>query len=130
MHEFSICKALLQQLEELAALHAARSVSHVTLQVGPLSGVEPGLLESAFAVARSGSCAADAGLTIECSPLCIRCSDCQTQAEAPPDQLCCPACGGRRTQLISGAELLLRRVEFLTVTQEESAPCASAAVAP
>jgi hydrogenase nickel incorporation protein HypA/HybF len=140
MHEFSICQALLQQLEELAACHGAHSVRRVTVQVGPLSGIEPSLLSAAFAVARHGGCAQDAELTLESLPLRIRCASCATEAEAAHDQLCCPACGSCCTQLLSGDELLLRRVELvtapepatesLTQPEESSAPCARTVAVP
>lgn len=122
MHEFSICQALLQQLEELVVRHRALAVTCLTVQIGPLSGVEPSLLDAAFAVARRGSCAQDAELIFESLPLRIRCSDCGREADAVPDKLACGACGSIRTELVSGDTLLLRRVELLTETAEASAP--------
>lgn len=122
MHEFSICQALLQQLEELVARHGAQGVRRVTVQVGPLSGVEPDLLSVAFAVARLRSCAESAELVLESLPLRIRCLDCAEQAEAAQDRLCCPACGSPRTQLVSGDELLLRQVELSIAPESSDAP--------
>ena len=41
------------------------AIERIVLEVGPLSGVEPALLARAFEVARAGSCAAGAALSIE-----------------------------------------------------------------
>lgn len=121
MHEFSICAALLQQLEELTVRHRAASVRRVTVQVGALSGVEPSLLRAAFAVARRGSCAQEAELTLETLPLRIRCGACAVEAEATPDYLACRVCGSIRTELVSGDALLLRTVELMTPAEEPAA---------
>lgn len=131
MHEFAICQALLQQLEELVARHGASGVRRLTVQVGPLSGVEPGLLASAFAVARRGGCARRAQLLIESLPLRVRCTSCQSEGQAAHDRLSCGVCGSPRTQLLSGDELLLRRVELsMTSKSKESSPCATPVAAP
>lgn len=126
MHEFSICQALLEQLEELVARHRAVSVARLTVQVGPLSGVEPSLLSAAFAVARRGSCARDAELILETLPLRIRCRACALEADATPDHLACVACGSARTELVSGDALLLRRVELTTPSEQAPAAQGSA----
>ena len=47
MHELSVCLALMQQVERVCREHSARRVALIRLQVGPLSGVEPPLLERA-----------------------------------------------------------------------------------
>lgn len=114
MHEFSICRALLQQLEELVSRHGASSVQRVIVQLGPLSGVEPQLLSAAFVVARRDGCAQDAELVVELLPVRIRCMTCAVEAEATLDQLACAACGSSRTELTSGDELRLRCVELTT----------------
>ena len=48
MHELAVCQALLERVEAMAAARGARAVKRVTVRVGPLSGVEPQLLASAF----------------------------------------------------------------------------------
>ena len=47
MHELSICQALIAQVEAIAGQRAAW-VRQVRIGVGPLSGIEPQLLESAY----------------------------------------------------------------------------------
>ena len=47
MHELSICQALIGQVEKVARENHAQRVVSIVIAVGPLSGVEPGLLERA-----------------------------------------------------------------------------------
>jgi hydrogenase nickel incorporation protein HypA/HybF len=112
MHELSLCQALLAQVEQVAQDHQAHRVDKVVLRIGPLSGVEPRLLQDAFPIARAGTVAADAELLIEELPLTVRCQSCGAETAAQPNRLICGACGDWHTQLISGDELLLASVEL------------------
>ena len=112
MHELSVCQALLTQVAAIAAGRGARLVERITIEVGPLSGVEPALLASAFAALRAGGCAAEAALSIESTAVAIRCMTCGTQSPTKPNRLVCAACGGFRTRIVAGDELRLRRVEL------------------
>jgi len=123
VHELSVCQALLAQVSEIAADRGARRVIRITIEVGPLCGVEPILLANAFNVARTGSCAADAALAIETSAVRVRCRTCGAESDVAPNRLLCAACGGYRTQVIAGDELRLRRVEL----QATEAPLARSA---
>jgi len=73
MHELSVCGALLDEVSRLAAQHGASAVGMVNLRLGPLSGVEPALLQAAYLQARRGTPAQDAGLVIAMVPLRIAC---------------------------------------------------------
>jgi hydrogenase nickel incorporation protein HypA/HybF len=114
VHEFSVCQGLLTQVEQVVAQHGARGVAAIRLQIGPLSGVEPHLLEQAFPLASAGSCAEGAELTWESLPLRVHCRSCGAESEAAPNRLLCAACGDWQTTLISGDELLLASLELIT----------------
>ena len=73
MHELSVCQALIGEVEALARRHEARGVSRVRLVIGPLSGVEPALLQHAFPIAASGTMLAGALLVGKAFP-CIECA--------------------------------------------------------
>ncbi|MDE2183703.1 MAG: hydrogenase maturation nickel metallochaperone HypA [Alphaproteobacteria bacterium] len=107
MHELSICLSLLREVERAAR---GRSVTEITLAVGPLSGVEPQQLKRAFAVARAGTIAKDAELICRMRPVCFACSACGQEVEAPLDALSCPSCGDWQVRLRSGDKLLLESV--------------------
>lgn len=112
MHELSICRGLLEQLGDIARHYRQPTIRRITLRIGPLAGVEPALLQQAFAVAKRESIAAGAELHIEEAPLCVYCPDCQSIQPTRLPQLSCPVCGSEATRLHSGDELLLVSVSF------------------
>jgi hydrogenase nickel incorporation protein HypA/HybF len=112
VHELSVCQALLAQVTEIATDHGASTVARIIVEVGPLSGVEPALLASAFEIVRAGSCAATATLLIETMAVTISCMSCGAESHTQPNRLLCAACGGYRTRVLGGDELRLRRVEL------------------
>lgn len=112
MHELSVCHALLDEVARVATAHDARTVERISVEVGRLSGVEPELLARAFEIARLGTCAAQAELSLTVLDIMVRCSDCGIASPAQPNRLLCAGCGGYRTQVVQGAELRLRAVEL------------------
>jgi len=114
VHELSVCQALVTQVIEIAQENSACEVLIITLHIGPLSGVEPALLVSAFPLAAAGTLAASAQLVIESQPLRVHCQTCGADTEATANRLLCGVCGDYHTQLISGDELLLANVELMT----------------
>ena len=113
MHELSVCQGMLTQVEAIALQHQARGVSSITIRIGPLSGVEPDLLQHAFTVARAGTVAAEAILLIERLTIRVRCEQCGAETDAASNRLLCGICGDWHTQLISGDELILASVELV-----------------
>ena len=118
MHELSVCQASISAAEAVACQHGARKVARVRLMVGPLSGVEPALLQRAFPVAAGDTLLAGATLAIDIAPLRIECTACGACSDAQPNQLVCSACGDWHTRLLSGEELILVSVELLVDTPE------------
>ena len=114
MHELSVCQALIGQVERVARENGARSVVAITIAVGPLSGVEAGLLEHAYPVAAAGTLAEHATLTIETVPVRVRCRSCSAETGAQPNRLVCGACDDWQVDVIAGEEMLLTRVEIET----------------
>jgi hydrogenase nickel incorporation protein HypA/HybF len=125
MHEFSVCIALMQQVERIAHEHGAARVERIILQLGPLSGVEASLLEHAWPLAASGTMAEAAELVIESAPVKVECTRCGLVSEVSTNRLVCAGCGDYRTRLVSGDEMLLAKLEL---SQPESRaanqPCA------
>ena len=114
MHELAICQALLDEVGRVARERRAERVAAVRVRCGALAGVEPGLLERAYEVARAGTLAEDAILTIEESPVRVYCPRCGSESEAAPQRLLCGSCGDWRTEVVSGDELLLMSVELVS----------------
>lgn len=115
MHELSVCQSLIDQVEQIALSHGAKCVASVNLKVGPLSGVEPTLLQHAYPYASAGTLAAESKLVIELAPLRVSCEVCGCETEAQLNWLVCGACGDCHTKLVSGDEMTLMRVELITL---------------
>ncbi len=112
MHELSVCIALIEQVEAIAREHGASTVSSLTVEIGPLSGVEPELLRNAWPLAAAGSVAEYAELLLETPAIVVKCSECGRESEARANRLLCGACGDYRTNVVSGDEMILKRLEL------------------
>jgi hydrogenase nickel incorporation protein HypA/HybF len=112
VHEFSVCRALLDQVVRIAARHDAVRVTSIRVRIGPLSGVDPALLRTAYPLAAEGTCAAQAALSITATDVQVRCKQCGAKTPAELNHLCCGACGALDTELASGDELILESVEL------------------
>jgi len=116
MHELALCQELICQLEALANQHRAERVDLAVVLVGPLSGAEPSLLQSAFIIARSGTVAGTARLEIETAAIRVLCKSCGSRSEATPTNLTCRDCGGWKVVVEEGHEMILKTVEFTRAT--------------
>jgi len=112
MHELSVCLSLMQQVETIARERNSARVTKITLNIGPLSGVEPDLLRNAYPLAAAGTVAEDAELVMDIADVVVRCSQCNTESTVTPNKLLCGSCGDFRTRVVSGDELILLRVEL------------------
>ncbi|NNC77369.1 MAG: hydrogenase maturation nickel metallochaperone HypA [Woeseiaceae bacterium] len=112
MHELSVCLALLEQVDRIAREQSITTVSKIVIKLGPLSGVEPELLRRAYPLAAAGTVAERAELEIEPSDIVVHCSQCGSDSAATANRLLCSTCGDYRTQIVSGDELILQRVEL------------------
>lgn len=125
MHELAVAQALVEQVEAVIDQHAAShdqdasssdawQASLIRVRIGPLAGVVPELLASAFPLAAAGSRMEHAELEFAHAPIQVRCQTCGAETEAAMNRLICGACGDWHTQVISGDELLLESVELET----------------
>ena len=126
MHELSIIESVLQTVETVALENGARAVTAIRLQVGPLGGVVPELLESAFEAARQGTLAERAVLTIEIPPLRVRCRTCGAESEPAGLNFVCLSCASPDAEIVRGAEITLMSVELETDGPDSTGPSSSA----
>jgi len=121
MHELAICQDLLSQVSRIANERGATRVDRIVTVIGPLSGVEIPLLESAFSIARCGTVAADAILETEPCGILVQCRQCGATSETSAGNLTCRQCGDWRVDLKQGDEMLLRTVELSGISDPETA---------
>ncbi len=120
MHELAICNALIEQIEAVAAKQCLTNVARIIIRIGPLSGVEPPLLARAFPLVAAGTIGSDAELEIRTGTVQVRCLTCDCQSETTANKLNCNKCGSWQTQLVSGDELILERLEFYSPPRQNS----------
>ena len=113
MHELAICQALLRQVLEVAEERGTQRIGRIKLRIGPLSGIEPELLKTAFPLVAAGTPGEDANIEIDDIPVRVRCQNCGSTSQALTNRLLCRDCGSWRVKLISGYEMLFVSVEFL-----------------
>jgi hydrogenase nickel incorporation protein HypA/HybF len=105
--------ALMDQVTAIARQHGARRVERIELRVGPLSGIDVPALRQAYPLAAAGTVAEEATLAFEPAPVRVRCTRCGAETDAAANRLLCGECGDFRTQLVSGDEMLLLRLELV-----------------
>lgn len=115
MHEASLVRTLLNQVSDLLTEHRGDCVETIFIELGPLSGVEPLLVQSAFEQLAPESPVAGAKLVIQEIALGARCRQCHADFEIQRFQFLCPACGSRDVQVVSGDEFRL-----LSITIKQS----------
>ena len=119
MHELAICQSLVNQLDEIAGDHPDKRIVIVHIQVGPLSGVVPELLQDAFPIASIGTAAENAELQFHNTGIRVHCSKCGADSDASSNNLTCSQCGDWQTELIAGDELILQQVELDSEESED-----------
>lgn len=116
VHELAVAQALVDQVDAVIDQHGATQASLIRVRIGPLAGVVPELLATAFPLAAAGSRMEHAELEFTHAPIRVRCQTCGAETEAAMNRLICGACGDWHTQIMSGDELLLESVELETAS--------------
>lgn len=112
MHELGICRSILSQAGRIARDNGAERIDRIVVRIGPLSGVEPALLQRAFEFARVTAGQDSAVLDIELQPLTIRCTACEAECEVTANDLACRRCGAWKVQVLTGSEMILKSVDL------------------
>ncbi len=114
VHEHALVHALLRQVAMLSTRHGAVAVEEIRVELGPLSGVEPLLVELAFAEQVEQTPCRGARLCIEQVGLEATCRDCGTTFEVEGFRFRCARCGSARVRVIRGDEFRLRDIIIRT----------------
>jgi hydrogenase nickel incorporation protein HypA/HybF len=122
MHEASLVKSLLKQLNELVAQHGGGRVSGIHVEIGVLAGIEPLLFSEAFQHERIGTLAADAELVINTVGLTCHCQGCQLDFVTDELRFTCPACGDNQIEIAGGDAVILHSFTLAPAVESEIAP--------
>ncbi len=116
MHELSLCEDLLNQVMQIAKQNQAEYVESITLDIGPLAGVERLLIENAFSILKIDTVAKNAKLIIQTPPIIVECVVCGQQSTVSANNLVCLVCQSNETQLVHGDELILVNLTLFTAS--------------
>ena len=115
MHETSLVQSLLRQAAAVLAEHGGAGIEQIRVEIGPLSGVEPVLVGSAFDRLVGASACQGAKLVIEEVDLGARCRECFREFVIEQFRFVCPACDSCAVQVIRGDEFRLLDVTLREV---------------
>lgn len=110
MHERSLVQALIEQVLEEGRVRSLGQIHEILLQIGEFSGVEPMLVESAFAEMASEHWDYEVRLMVEVVPLTATCRTCGEVFHIEGFRFLCPRCGGGNVQVTAGEEMRLASV--------------------
>lgn len=88
-------------------------VTLVTIEIGPLSGVEAELVQTAFDRLACPRGLTRAALAIDQVPLTIRCQSCGMASDQLTATFRCRDCGGHRVTVERGDSVILKSIELL-----------------
>ena len=119
MHEDSLVRSLLRQVDELVADRGGGRVVAVSVEAGPLSGIELALFAEAFHRRRKDHCTAEAELQIEAVGLSCRCRDCTKDYIVEELRFVCPHCGSNAVDVVAGDTVVLNSITLLPAEAAE-----------
>jgi hydrogenase nickel incorporation protein HypA/HybF len=108
VHEYSIVQALYDSVAAQAAQRHAVAVHGVQVRIGELSGVDVGLLQTAWKTFRVHTICDQAPMAVNVVPAQWACASCGGEA-ARGAVLRCGACGGP-VRLTQGDDIVLERI--------------------
>lgn len=114
MHEMSILRALLDQVERVRCDHPEGLLTSIHVQVGPLSGVEPLLLVSAFAQVAAQNFENEVEFVVEEVPLQGYCERCNQSTEIQDYRFRCGHCDSTEVRIQSGDTVQLQSISLRT----------------
>lgn len=114
MHELSIALSIIDVASEEAERQGGGRVVALHLKLGPLSGVIPNALKSAWELACEGSPLAGCRLVIEEIPITIDCPSCGTvRPVRSVQEICCLHCGTAAVRVVTGREMEVVTLELI-----------------
>ena len=109
MHEYSIVQALYDNVMSHARARGTGTVQEVRVRIGELSGVDVGLLDTAWRTFRVRTPCDGAEMSVEVVPARWHCPACRAPMASRPSMLRCGGCGGPLT-LAAGDEIVLEQI--------------------
>jgi hydrogenase nickel incorporation protein HypA/HybF len=107
MHELSLVRALLRQLDDLVEQYPGQRLISIRVEIGEFSGVEPEFLSSAFSELASQGPYSSVDFVVERTVLRAACEACGQEFRVLDFKFLCPSCGSPRLCVLGGDEMML-----------------------
>ena len=111
MHEFGIAQTIFAEVCNETKKRNISSVKSIILEVGKIAAIVPDALEFSFETITKGTFLESTNLIIKEIPFKAKCEQCGDIFEVEDFNLLCPECGNRQCELVSGDELVIKRLE-------------------
>jgi hydrogenase nickel incorporation protein HypA/HybF len=122
MHELSLVRSLLTQAAELMIGNGGAAVERIRVEIGPLSGAEPELVQLAFEQLAVESPCRGAQLLIEVVPLTCQCAECAADFVMHDFRFRCPECDATSVRVVTGDEFRIIDVTIRIADEQELCP--------
>jgi len=112
MHEGAIAAALVQEVLEVQGKEKFAAVKTVTVLIGRLHHVVPGVLQNHYQILKKECPAlARSKLVIEIAPVRVTCRACKKETLIEHPAFACAACDSTAIEITGGRELHLKEIE-------------------
>jgi hydrogenase nickel incorporation protein HypA/HybF len=112
MHEMSVTESMLDVVLRHAERNRASKVTRINMVLGELSTVVPESVQFYFDMIGKDTIAEGAQLDFRRTKLMAKCEGCGEEFEVVEYDFTCPACGGTKTEIISGREFQVESIEI------------------
>jgi len=116
MHELAITESIVEIALKAAEQSGARRVVEVHLRIGEMSHIAESILVQFIHHLSRGTIMEGVKVSIEWSPIILRCSDCETSFETARRDIVakvCPSCSGKNFSIASGREFSVESIEVI-----------------
>ena len=110
MHELGVILSVVETVEQFARENHLTRIGTLVLEIGELSSIIPKYVESCYPAAVDGTLLQNTTLKIEIIPGNGLCAECGKVFNLKENNLVCPHCGGRRFEMLSGREFMIKEI--------------------
>ncbi len=111
MHEFALAKEIIEITQKSVQKANKQKVTKITLEIGPLSGVEEPALFTALESLMLNSCLSSAKIEIYHTKALAYCEECKKEFEIKELFSLCPYCNGYQKKILNGKEFNILSIE-------------------
>lgn len=110
MHELGVVMHACDEIVAFAQENNIEKISEVVFEVGEGSGIVIDYLKKCYPIATKGTILEGSDVIVETIPGMVMCLDCFEIYNAVEYKGCCPECGSKQKEILSGREFNIKEV--------------------